>query len=111
VQSVEKIEGEPTENLQVIFENGDRENFGKILFATGRRPNVEHLDLSLIGVQLSDDGGIVIDQNFRTSVENVYALGDVTHRIQLTPVAIAEAMVLVNQLYGDGTARMDYQNI
>jgi glutathione reductase (NADPH) len=62
-------------------------------------------------VALRDNGSIVVDDNFCSAEPSIYALGDVIDRVQLTPVAIQEAMVLVDHLYGDGSAAIDYSDI
>ncbi len=71
-----------------------------ILYATGRVPNVRGLGLQDVGVQTGPNGGIVVGANYQTSVPSIYAVGDVTARIQLTPVALGEAMALVDHLFG-----------
>jgi glutathione reductase (NADPH) len=71
-----------------------------VLYATGRVPNVRGLGLEEVGVKLGWDGVVEVDENYRTSVPSIFAVGDVTDRIQLTPVALAEAMVVVDQLFG-----------
>ncbi len=71
-----------------------------VLYATGRVPQVRGLGLEEAGVRLGWDGAVEVDENYRTSVPSIYAVGDVTDRIQLTPVALAEAMVVVDQLFG-----------
>ncbi len=70
-----------------------------VLYATGRLPNVRGLGLEAAGVAQRDDGAILVDAHYQTSVPSIYALGDVTHRIQLTPVALGEAMVVVDRLF------------
>lgn len=70
-----------------------------VLYATGRLPRVEGLGLAGAGVTQQDNGAIVVDRHYQTSVPSIHALGDVTHRIQLTPVALGEAMVLVDRLF------------
>ena len=65
----------------------------------------------IAGAFVAIDGSIVVDDQFATADPSIYALGDVIDRVQLTPVAIQEAMVLVDHLYGDGTARIDYSDI
>ena len=70
-----------------------------VLYATGRVPRVEGLGLELAGVAQRDDGAILVNGYYQTSVPSIYALGDVTHRVQLTPVALGEAMVVVDRLF------------
>lgn len=87
----------------------------RVLYATGRQPNVQGLGLESAGIQQRKDGAIVVDEHYRSSVPSVYALGDVTSRVQLTPVALGEAMVLVDQLFGPAAGKqarsMDYELI
>lgn len=71
-----------------------------VLYATGRVPNVRGLGLEEAGVRLGRDGAVEVDENYRSTVPSIFAVGDVTDRIQLTPVALAEAMVVVDQLFG-----------
>ena len=71
-----------------------------VLYATGRVPNVKGLGLEDLGVAQRKDGAIVVNHDYQTSVPSIYALGDVTSRVQLTPVALGEAMALVDHLFG-----------
>lgn len=86
-----------------------------VLYATGRMPNVRGLGLQEVGVKLGWNGVVEVDEYYCSSVPSIYAVGDVTDRIQLTPVALAEAMVVVDQLFGpaNGKAarRMSYEFI
>ncbi|ANN77845.1 glutathione-disulfide reductase [Bordetella flabilis] len=82
-----------------------------VLFATGRVPNTANLGLESAGVQLDDKGAIVVDENYRTNLTSVHAIGDVSSRKQLTPVALAEAMALVECLFGAGRLSVDYDFI
>ena len=79
--------------------------------SAGRAPNSRGMGLKEAGVELRDNGAVMVDDQFRTSVPNIYALGDVTDRVQLTPVAIAEAMVLAANLFKGEDERMDYTGI
>ncbi len=81
------------------------------LFAIGREPNVEGLGLEELGVELGERGGIVVDDDFTSSVQSIHAVGDVTDRVQLTPVAIAEGMHFAHRFFGDGGFRVDYESI
>jgi len=87
----------------------------RVLYATGRVPNVRGLGLHDQGVELGRNGGIVVGANYQTSVPSIYAIGDVTARVQLTPVALGEAMVLVDHLFGPVAGKaarsMSYQFI
>jgi glutathione reductase (NADPH) len=82
-----------------------------ILYATGRTPNVSGLGLEALGVELDANGAIKINEHYQTNIPSIYALGDVTHQFNLTPVATAEAMALVNGLYTDQPTPVDYDNI
>jgi glutathione reductase (NADPH) len=81
------------------------------VFAIGRSPNVEGLGLEDVGVELGRRGGVVVDDDFTSSVPSIHAVGDVTDHIQLTPVALAEGMQFAHRFYGDGGHRVDYANI
>jgi len=82
-----------------------------VLFATGRVPNTQGLGLEAAGVKLDERGAIAVDAHYRSSVPSIHAVGDVSTRVQLTPVALAEAMVVVDALFGEGRRRLDYEFI
>jgi glutathione reductase (NADPH) len=82
-----------------------------VLFATGREPNTKGLGLDDAGVRLGARSEVVVDAQYRSSVPSILALGDVTGRLQLTPVAIREAMVLMDRLFGEGRCTLDYEMI
>jgi glutathione reductase (NADPH) len=71
-----------------------------VLYATGRAANTNGLGLEEVGVATKANGAVIVNDQYQTSVPSIYALGDVTSRIQLTPVATGEAMVLVDHLFG-----------
>ncbi len=79
--------------------------------AVGRIPNTENLNLKNTDVKINNNGAIIVDKYFKTSAKNIFALGDVIDRIQLTPVAIAEAMIFVNNLKASRKRSFDYSNI
>ncbi|MDR9423712.1 MAG: glutathione-disulfide reductase [Marinobacter sp.] len=91
--------------------NGDQLETGLIMAATGRRALVDGLGLTDLGVELTASGHVQVDDYFQTAVPSVYALGDVIGTPQLTPVALAQAMVLSRRLFGDGQGEMDYSAI
>ena len=76
-----------------------------VFYATGRVPNTSGLGLENAGVKVNDKGAVVVDAHYQTSVPSVYALGDVTARVQLTPVALGEAMMVVDQLFGPAAGK------
>ena len=84
---------------------------GLVMAATGRRPNVKGLGLEEVGVKLTDKGAIAVDEWSRTSVPSVYAVGDVTDRAALTPVAIAEGRALAETLFNNNPINIAYDNI
>ena len=79
-----------------------------LLFATGRVPNVEGLGLKEAGVALGDKGQIKVDENSRTNIPSIFAVGDVTDRIQLTPVAIREGHAFADTQFGNNPWTVDY---
>ena len=82
-----------------------------VMYATGRKPNTVNMGLEDAGVDLDKNGAIVVDEYSKTSVDSIYAIGDVTDRVQLTPVALAEGMALVRTLYEGKPTSMSYENI
>ncbi len=84
---------------------GQRLTVDTVLYATGRVPNVAGLGLAEVGVAQGQDGAILVNDRYETSVPSICALGDVTARLQLTPVALGEAMALVDQLFGPPASR------
>jgi glutathione reductase (NADPH) len=97
--------------LLLQLKSGDSLACDAVLYATGRAPNTEGLALAEAGVKLTPKGAIEVDPYSRTSVESVYAVGDVTDRMNLTPVALAEAMALVRTLFENRPTAMDYRNV
>ena len=104
---IERIARDPA-GLAVTLRDGSRLAADCVLYATGRRPSTAGLGLGEAGVALSENGAVVVDERYRSNVPNIYAIGDVTDRVQLTPVALAEAMALVDHLYGEGRRTVDY---
>lgn len=95
--------------LCALLTRGQRVEADAILFATGRVPNTEGMDLEAAGVALDEQGGVIVDAHYRSSVPSIFAVGDVSTRQQLTPVALAEAMVVVDTLFGKGKRQLDYE--
>ncbi len=83
----------------------------KVLLAIGRSPNTSGIGLEEVGVSLDEDGAIRVDERSQSSVPNIYAIGDVTNRINLTPVAIREGHSLADHLFGDGGEIVDHENV
>jgi glutathione reductase (NADPH) len=99
------------DGLLISLTDGSTELADTVLYATGRVPNVNGLGLDRVGAEQRKNGAIVVHENFQSSVPSIYALGDVTDRVQLTPVALGEAMQLVDHLFGEGTRRISYDCI
>lgn len=97
--------------LAVTLADGSTLAADTILYATGRVPNVGGIGLEEAGVAQGKDGAILVDAHYATNVPSIHALGDVTARVQLTPVALGEAMVLVDHLFGDGKRKLGYDFI
>ena len=97
--------------IEATFRDGAKEPFGLVLFATGRKPNTEGLGLDIAGVELAADGAVRVDGYSRSSVPSIHAIGDVTNRINLTPVATAEGMALAKTLFRDEPTAMDHADV
>jgi glutathione reductase (NADPH) len=82
-----------------------------LLYAIGRKPNTEGLGLESAGVDLDGGGAIVVDADNQSSCDSIYAVGDVTNRIQLTPVAIREGQAFADTVFGNKPTRVDYDNV
>ena len=96
---------------QVKFEDSSSIEVDTILCATGRRPNIEDLNLSCTDVALADDGFIAVNENFQTAEPSIYALGDLIGGPQLTPVALEEGMAFAHREFGKGADTVDYNFI
>ncbi|KAJ8762151.1 hypothetical protein K2173_007304 [Erythroxylum novogranatense] len=90
---------------------GTVEGFSHIMFATGRRPNTKHLGLEDVGVEVTESGAIEVDEYSRTSVPSIWAVGDVTNRLNLTPVALMEGGALAKTLFHNEPTKPDYRAV
>jgi glutathione reductase (NADPH) len=99
------------DGIEVTFSDDHRETFDAVMFATGREPYVWDLGLDAAGVHLGPGNRIEVDDYSRTSVESIYAVGDVTDRIALTPVALMEGHALADTLYGGMDRPIDHANV
>jgi len=104
IVEMEKREG----GFWVKATNGDERLFDQIMFATGRTPNTTGLGLEEAGVKLGRKGEIVVDDYSQTSVPSIYAIGDVTDRVNLTPVAIREGMAFVDTVFNGNPTPVDH---
>ncbi|HWV41081.1 glutathione-disulfide reductase [Pseudorhodoplanes sp.] len=107
VEAVEKVD----HGLCVSLSDHETVMVDKVMFATGRRPNVAGLGLEQAGVELNDKGAIKVDRFSRTSVPNIYAVGDVTDRVNLTPVAIREGHAFADTVFGGRETVVDHSDI
>jgi glutathione reductase (NADPH) len=96
---------------KITYSDGSLQEADLVLFATGRRPNSANLGLEAAGVKLAPDGAVVVDRYSKSSVDSIHAIGDVTNRINLTPVATAEAMWLARSLFRGEPTPVDHQNV
>ncbi|PZU57553.1 MAG: glutathione-disulfide reductase [Sphingobium sp.] len=108
---MERIEKNEDGTLCVRIKGGDPLACDLLLFATGRRPKSDGLGLEAVGVELDGQGAIKVDEYNRTSVESIYAVGDVTNRVQLTPVAIREGHAFADTVFGGNPRTVDYSCI
>jgi len=109
--TVTKVD-KPNKEFITHLSNGSSLASNQVMFAIGRHPNVGGLGLEKAGVALNPrNGGISVDSFSKTSVPNIYAIGDVTHRINLTPVAIREGHAFADTVFGKKTVEVDHANI
>jgi len=106
----ERIEKTAT-GVRVVVTNGDPIEAEMLLWAVGRRPNIEGLGLAAAGVALNDKHAIAVDADSHTNVANIWAVGDVTDRVQLTPVAIREGHAFADSVFGGKPWTVDHSCI
>lgn len=99
------------DGLRLTLSDGSHVDGDLVLFATGRRPNSRGLGLEAVGVEINAAGAVVVDGNSRTSVPSIYAVGDVTDRLNLTPIAIAEARALAETHFNNNPMAVGYENV
>ena len=97
--------------IHVTATNGDEHTFDQVMFATGRHANTDGLGLEDIGVKLGRGGEILVDDYSQTAVPSIYAVGDVTNRVNLTPVAIREGMAFVETVFKGNLTKPDHDLI
>jgi glutathione reductase (NADPH) len=107
---IEKIVKEPSGALSVHMPGGPVE-FDAVMFATGRVPNTRGLGLESAGVEVDEDGAVRVDDESRSTCPSIYAVGDVTNRVQLTPVAIREGQAFADTVFGKKPTKVDYKCI
>jgi glutathione reductase (NADPH) len=107
----QKVEKAEDGTLTVHMSGCDPIETDLLLYAIGRQPNTEGLGLETAGVELDDKGAVKVDAANRTACESIYAVGDVTNRVQLTPVAIREGQAFADSVFGGKPTRVDYEAI
>ena len=105
---VQKIEAEGDQRV-VTCSRGEVDRFDQVIYATGRVPNTEGLGLEAAGVKLGPRGEVVVDEWSQTNIPSIYAVGDVTDRIQLTPVAIREGHAFADTVFGAKPRKVDHE--
>lgn len=109
--NITAIEKQDDGSLVATLTDGSTLEADVIMYATGRNPKVQGLGLEALGIEQGKNGAIIVNDQFQTNVPSVYAIGDVIDRVQLTPVALAEGMALVRNLYGGQDQKVDYDLI
>ncbi len=107
VTSIEKSGG----TYRVHLEDGTTHETGLVMYATGRNPNTAGLGLMSAGVELDRNGAVVVDAHSKSSVDNIYAVGDVTDRVALTPIAIREGAAFAETVFNDNAMAVDHRCI
>ena len=107
--TIEKIEG--NDQFVTYLSNGKKILTDKVMGATGRIPNIENLGLNEIGIKTGKQGNIIVNEFNQTNIKSIYAIGDVTDRINLTPVAIAEGHAFSDREFGNKNRFISYDNV
>ena len=97
--------------LDIELDDGKILSSDELLVATGRKANIDNLKLENIGVEISHDRSILVNENSRTNIETVFAIGDVTDRINLTPVALGEGHAFADREFGNKKRFFEYDNV
>jgi glutathione reductase (NADPH) len=109
--AVERIERRPAGALVARFADGSVVECDEVMYATGRIPNTRDLGLEAAGVDLGENGEVVVDRYSATTAPSVYAIGDVTDRVNLTPVAIREGQAVALTLFGGAPTPIDHSDV
>jgi glutathione reductase (NADPH) len=107
VEAVEKVD----HGLCVELSDHESITVDQVMFATGRRPNIAGIGLEAVGVKINDKGAIIVDRFSQTSTPGIYAVGDVTDRINLTPVAIREGHAFADTVFGGRPVAVDHNDV
>ncbi|MEM1091426.1 MAG: glutathione-disulfide reductase [Pseudomonadota bacterium] len=107
ISRAEKLDGA----LRITLDDGTTIDADALLLATGRAPKISHLGLERVGVEIDSDGAVVVDDYSKTSVESIFAVGDVTNRVNLTPVALMEGQAFAQTQFGNLPTPVDHHYI
>jgi glutathione reductase (NADPH) len=107
IKQIDKAESQ----LIATLEDDTQLEAGQIMYATGRKPMTENLGLEKVGIELNEKNAIKVNEDYQTNVPSIYAIGDVTDRVNLTPVALAEGMLLAKLFYADEETSVEYSDI
>ncbi|MBV1698595.1 MAG: glutathione-disulfide reductase [Hyphomicrobiales bacterium] len=107
IAAIERTE----KRFSVLLSGGNRATADCVMFATGRTPNVSKVGLKEAGVAIAANGGVAVDEYSRSSVSNIYAVGDVTNRVNLTPVAVREGHAFADTVFGGKKVAVDHANV
>ena len=102
---------EKGQELCATLSDGAKHDVDQVMFATGRRPNTASIGLEATGVKLDSAGAVVVDANSRSNIPSIYAIGDVTNRLALTPVAIREGHAVADSLFGNKPWVVDHEKV
>lgn len=108
IASIEKL---PSGALKLILKDDSELEVDAVMYATGRNPNSANLGLEELGIKMNGKGAIEVDRYSQTAVENIYAVGDVTDRANLTPVAIREGAAFAETVFNNNPMAVDHSNI
>jgi glutathione reductase (NADPH) len=106
--TIDRIERRDDGTLHVAMTGCDDIETDQVLFALGRNPNTGNLGLEAVGVELCEHGAVKVDADNRSSIPSIFAIGDVTDRVQLTPIAIREGQAFADTFFGNKPTRVDY---
>ena len=107
IERIEKVE----DRLVATLTDGSKLEADQVMYATGRLPATSDLGLEKVGVELNQNSAIIVDEYSRSTVANIWAIGDVTDRINLTPVALHEGMALAATLFDNRPTKPDHENV
>lgn len=111
MSKIDKVGGDDGASYQLALSGGETLETDLVMFAIGRSPKTSGLGLTPLGIELDTNGAIVVDEYSKTSIENIYAVGDVTNRANLTPVAIREGAAFAETVFNNNPLAVDHSNI